>query len=101
LQIALTAELVRLGIPVKRAATAALAFTDSGNVKRQPGELFADGYTMLILGPDPDRWEVVNVTDASRLVDAFTRYSGAAMVLIDQLHEHVRGALANGNKEPA
>src|SRR5690242_18694232 len=74
LQVAIAAELTRLGVPVSDAARHALEFTDIGGTaggfrkdredepdppSRPPGELFPEGKTFLIVYPG-DRAEVVN-----------------------------------------
>ncbi|MDB5451439.1 MAG: hypothetical protein JWO33_17 [Caulobacteraceae bacterium] len=54
-QIAITAELVRLGQDPSASAKAALKFSDtgagSGKAKRRPGQLFEDGDTYLCVTP--------------------------------------------------
>jgi len=70
-QIAITAELVRQGIPVSKAALAALQFSDFGNNEavwageepgpfREPGELFAEGNTFLCVR---DQGEVAHLVE--------------------------------------
>ena len=57
MQISLLADLVRLGFQPRRAGVIAAGFTDFGNDKtsspsRDPGELYADGFTLLLAFPD-------------------------------------------------
>src|SRR5450432_3112715 len=50
--IAITADLVKLGVTAKRAARAALAFTNEGQTGRAPGACYAHGKTILLVTPD-------------------------------------------------
>jgi hypothetical protein len=63
-QITIVAELVRLGWGPRVAAIAAATFTDSGNSRRQPLELFPEGATLLIARPDaPESAKVARALD--------------------------------------
>lgn len=52
LQAAITEKLTQLGFSPSRAARAAFEFSDSGNVGRQPAELFDHDRTILLIRPD-------------------------------------------------
>ncbi|MFT8803276.1 MULTISPECIES: hypothetical protein [Gluconobacter] len=73
LHIALTAELGRLGLPLKRAAAIALNFTDMGDVdptvgpKREVGELYIKGSTFLLHFAGTEVGVVVNTLNVSTL----------------------------------
>ncbi|MCP1229873.1 hypothetical protein [Acetobacter indonesiensis] len=73
LHIALTAELGRLGIPLRRAACVALNFTDMGDVDplvgpfRGVGELYASGLTYLLHFSDTEVGIVVNSLDENAI----------------------------------
>lgn len=69
-QIAITAELTRIGVSADRASRAALAFTDHDQPGRQAGELFADGATWLALTADADL--VVRPPDTEGAAQLFT-----------------------------
>jgi hypothetical protein len=66
-QIALAAELVKLGVQPRRASLAAAAFTDmSGGItpgfpRRLPGQLFQGAHTFLILSAEEEFAKVVPV----------------------------------------
>lgn len=54
MQIALTAFLSRCGLSPRRAGMMAAVFTDMGNSRRKPCELFSEGETLLIAMPGED-----------------------------------------------
>jgi hypothetical protein len=75
MQIALCAELVRLGFPPRKAGLIAAGFTDLGigsfgwvgepfkptKRERGPGELYANGLTILVAEPETGLGRVINV----------------------------------------
>ncbi|RDE10349.1 hypothetical protein [Pelagibacterium lacus] len=82
LQIAIAAELTRLGFASGHACRMARKFAHSGNPDRLPGRLFRDGKTLLVVRPGTDNAHVVRETD---LADAFA-VSGpdeAAVAIVD------------------
>jgi len=95
-QVTITAVLARHGVSTKRAAKATRAFAHKGKSgaatrgashgpKRLPGELFADGTTLLVIGPDESADGVVHIRD-----DADWRQILASEVCVFvNLNEHV------------
>ena len=83
-QIALTAELVALGLPPLRAAMLALGFTDVGDggggwvgepieLGRLPGQLYKDGLTLLVAYPEEESSHVINVDPKTPLYEVLFR----------------------------
>jgi hypothetical protein len=77
LQLAVTQALVKNEVSLSTAAKAALAFSDSGNVGREAGQLFARAKTALVLSPTGA--VVSNLDFDSRVSDIYT--DGVAIVL--------------------
>lgn len=117
LQIAIMADLVRLGWNVRPAAWAAIAFTDIGEtvggwvgdpppaLGRMPGQLFADGETLLIARPPASGQErpfaeVVNVAPTTSWADIKQQFAadifgpnGATVLSLSDIMFRVRMAL--------
>lgn len=108
MQIALTAELVRLGLPPRKAGIVAAGFTDVGDgagqwgdgpVKfdRLPGEMYPSGLTVLVTSPDTDTGRVVNVGGKSSLAEVFfhgtRRAAAVALVNVNEINDRVANAL--------
>lgn len=110
LQVALTADLVRLGFPPRKAGMMAAGFTDVGDVaipplgdhgdeaERQPGELYADGLTFLIAYPEDDLSYVQKVGPKTSLLevlhlDGEGLRASAAIVNVTQIDMYARAVL--------
>jgi hypothetical protein len=95
MQIAITAELVRLGWGPRAAAIAAASFTDSGNSRRPPGELYEDGITLLVARPGEDEpsFKVVNWKHGATPFEVLGIGQGATVVNLSAIVETVQGAL--------
>lgn len=101
-QVALTAELVTLGIPPRDAAWCAFAFTDTeepsylpwtGREDRARGELFREGRTVLLAGVGFA--QIVNMA-AGVPLDVLIRQRGAASAVVVDVNAvvaRVRAAL--------
>lgn len=105
LHIALTAELGRLGLPLKRASAIALNFTDMGDVDltvgplREVGKLYKQGSTFLLHFAGTEVGVVVNTLDDSTLCAAANMcgltWGHAFVVLpVDHIFNHVSRVLA-------
>ncbi|MFC7552642.1 hypothetical protein ACFQU7_10825 [Pseudoroseomonas wenyumeiae] len=92
IQVALVAELTRLGVPPAKAGMLALGFTDVGKggagyageiptIKRFPGQLFRSGMTVLVAYSDKDTSTVINVDEETPLFEILA--SGAAAIVIN------------------
>lgn len=94
LQIAVGAELVRLGFGARDACRAALVFAHTGNEHRHPGQLFRDGKTFLVVRPGTAPARVVREAD---LPDAFaaSRPGDATVAIVDlnQIYRTTAGRL--------
>jgi hypothetical protein len=104
-QIALTAELMRLGVNAQRAGNLAALFTDqgderpaawrngSGHAHRLPGHLFANGSTVLVankarFGP------VISTVTNTPFVEVVTRHNASVLVVdIDKIVDRVLATL--------
>lgn len=113
MQVALTARLVALGLPPRRAGMVAAGFTDvsSGNGGwvgdtdpyddlRLPCDLFKEGYTILVAYVGDEIGHVINIEDSTTALDLFHPYGRgrrevAAVVWVDFVYKHVRGVLYN------
>lgn len=108
MQIALTAEMVKLSIGVRRAGMLAATFTDMSSgfeanadgSLREPGQLFRTGYTVLIAYHGEDHATILNMTDTTPMRDIFfpvmssVRHAhAAAVVWVDLVYQQVRAAL--------
>lgn len=97
-QIALMAELLRHGVPPKKAGFAAAAFTDKGDtvagfgngfpIKRLAGQLYLDGQTLLLVRPDAETGEVFNATQSKSFSDL--SFSRGPSLLIVNVNEVIR-----------
>ncbi|TPG44222.1 hypothetical protein EAH89_27785 [Roseomonas nepalensis] len=116
LQIAITAELVRMGLAPRRAADISLGFSDAGDTAagfvgdqcleeavqqmRSPGQLYPEGLTLLVGYAERTTGKTINVTDETKLLDllwssqsAQGRQEIAVIVWVNFLHRRVRAAL--------
>jgi hypothetical protein len=111
LQIALTAELVRLSIPPKRAAAWALGFTDVGDTyggspdeiaegaasARLPGALYPEGLTLLVAHPYEEASRCINVGRRAEITDILFGFgrgnASAVLVNVNAVDRRVRAAL--------
>ena len=110
MQIALTAELVALGFPPRKAGMVAVGFTDVGHggagyvgdgepirIKRLPGELYPDGWTILVAESDRETGRTVNVHHNTLLTELlFTSArppSTLVIVNVNAVDRRVRAAL--------
>lgn len=107
LQVVLTSELTRLGLPARRAGQAAWEFTHSGDGPsgwgdeaedhgRDPGQLYADGQTVLIAYADET--VVREVHQNTPLIDLFSAHGGddkasAVIVNVNAIDARVRQTL--------
>ena len=95
LQLAIMRHLSDIGMPVGRAARAAVVFshtgtdhfddeTDSSPVRR-PGELFASGRTILVVRAGAEHADVVNLNDSEPFFAAWSALAAGAegVVLVD------------------
>jgi hypothetical protein len=86
LAIAIMGALIDMGISPKRAALAANKFAHSGSAKRLPGELFAQGQTVLVFSwkaDVPDR--VLNLTPETPAREIFKYTDRVTSVLLDEI----------------
>lgn len=77
--IAITAELVQMGISPKRAGDAAIKFAHTGDQKRNPGHTFQDGWTVLVFAAD-ESWmggtcRILNIDKNAPFAEVFNSYS--------------------------
>jgi hypothetical protein len=104
-QIALTAELMRLGVLAQRAGNLAALFTDQGGERpavrpsnpdyahRLPGHLFANGSTVLVankgrFGP------IISAVTNKPFAEVFTRHNSNALVVnVGEMVDRVLAAL--------
>ncbi len=113
LQIAIVAELVRVGILPRRAGMWAAGFTDVGDgyggwsgeeiaeaakKARGPGDLYENGFTFLVAYPDEDTADVRNVSPTTSIFDIFwarriETQKVAIVVNLNTLDQQVRAAL--------
>ena len=110
MQIALTAKLVSSGTgSPRRAGMLAATFTDMSSgfednadgTRREPGELFRTGYTVLVAYPGEDHATILNmIEDKTPMrniffpIESATRHQPAAtIVLVDLIYQQVRAAL--------
>lgn len=110
MQIALTAELVQLGFPPRKAGIMAAGFTDVGDgvaafgdeipppTERLPGELYRDGYTMLVAFPDEDRGHIRKVVPKTTALELMFKQgagqrSTAVLVNVSFVDRRVKAAL--------
>ncbi|CAA2138748.1 hypothetical protein [Methylobacterium bullatum] len=109
-QIALTAELVRLGVQPRRSAMCAATFTDAAEgpgahprfAPRMPGELFKNAYTFLVVPPGDVAPKVVPVSAETTVIELMhpeygLPFSTAIVVKVDDVVERVRAALLAGS----
>jgi hypothetical protein len=110
LQVALTADLVRLGFAPRKAGMMAAGFTEVGDVtipkggadreeaERLPGELYPDGLTFLIAYPEDDVSYIQRVGPKTSLLEVL-HLSGeglrasAAIVNVTQIDMYARAVL--------
>jgi len=112
-QIALTAELVKLGVQPRRAGLAASAFTDmSGGVRsdfpRKPGQLFEGAETFLVLAAGETFGKIVPVT-CTTLEDLFKgqaagrifspAFTTAIIIKVDDIYHRVAERLKRFEQE--
>lgn len=97
LQIALIAEMVKFGLSPRRAGIFAAGFTDVGDAEagwegepdqlnRLPGQLYPTGDTLLIVYPDEDEAEIVNVHTSVSIANLFrsrTKQFPASAIIVD------------------
>lgn len=108
MQLALCAELVRLGFPPRKAGMVAAGFTDIGDtatgwgnepieVKRLPGELYYDGFTLLIARPDRETGSCLNVDFKTPITDLLFHsnqsLTTAVIVNVNHVNDRVLGSL--------
>jgi hypothetical protein len=111
MQIAIIAELVRLGFAPRHAGTLAASFTDIGEAyggwseedirqaqaaARAPGMLFKKGLTVLVANADTKEYfaELVNVTSSTSAFKLMTQFGKAAAIInINEIDTQVRAAL--------
>lgn len=94
LQAAIGAELIKLGFTAGRACRLALSFSDSGNEKRLPGQLFANDVTMLMATPEREAAHIVPASCASEsLVNEGSEFSSSAFVNVNRIYRDVAGRL--------
>jgi hypothetical protein len=82
LQIAVAAELTRLGFASGHACRVARSFAHSGNPHRLPGQLFRDGKTLLVVYPESQRADVVLADDLTSIF-AHAGVSHASVAIVD------------------
>jgi hypothetical protein len=105
-QIALIAELVRLGFSPSKAGVLALGFTDVGKgsidengkpaIQRFPGQLHKSGHTLLIAHPDQETSTIINADLNASLHTIFqsgAEGSSAAVVNVSEVCARVCAAL--------
>ncbi len=80
LQVAIAAELDRLGFSPRRACAVARKFAHSGTPDRLPGQLFRDGKTLLIVYPDREH---VACADDVASIFAARDLSASSVVIVD------------------
>jgi hypothetical protein len=101
MQVALTAEIVRmdLGIPPRRAAEIARTFSDTGTrgpgPAREAAKLFASGSTALIACPETGATKIVNITGRTSVMDIFGAVGStkALVILVDPTFRRMREVL--------
>ena len=108
MQIAITADLVKLGFAPRRAVVVAAGFTEVGDSPagwndevimqaRRPGQLYPDGFTILIAHPESELAEVVNVRRNTTFADVLTTHArpeeAVALVNINSVDRRVRDSL--------
>ncbi|AWV23936.1 Hypothetical protein HVPorG_04999 [Roseomonas mucosa] len=104
----LTAKLVQMGLQPRQAAMGAAGFTDLGqgytpdsdiSKVRMPGQLYRDGYTVLVLHSGEEIGRVIQMDPrTTKLFDLFVdrgRHEDAIAILVNPLIERLRGALAD------
>jgi hypothetical protein len=98
-QIALTAELMRLGVAAQRAGNLAALFTDQGGEKpadwrsnpdymlRRPGHLFESGCTVLVANKDDSRFGPIisAVTNVPLMADFKQHKTSAIVAEVDEV----------------
>lgn len=87
-QLALTSELMRVGIAPARAAKAAYKFSDEGNLGRPVGELFPLGKTFLVGLPGGEN-KVVNVPPDLSIADALVNDTAAFIINVTRVIERI------------
>jgi hypothetical protein len=110
MQIAITADLVKLGFAARRAATLATGFTDVGDGAagwndevliraRRPGHLYPEGLTVLIANPASERAEVINISRNTSFMDALAAQpapvESVAFINVNVVDRRVRESLAS------
>jgi hypothetical protein len=90
--IALVAELIKIGVNLARAAEAAEMFTDEGSQDRAAGELFARGKTLLVISASTTA--VINVRDGRAPPD----FGPAVTVDCGEIVAHVDRALGTNRR---
>jgi len=106
MQVALTAELMKFGMGPRRAGTLAATFTDTdagyyaAGARREPGELFTTGLTVLVAYEGEEWATILNAADDTPLrnifhpVESATKTArAAAVVWVNLIYAQVRAAL--------
>jgi hypothetical protein len=93
LQAAITKQLTPLGMSASAAARAAFVFTDEGQTRRAPGELFQHGKTILVIAPAGA--SVRNLFFDVSLSDATDRAIAAIVIDINKVVAFVDSVLNN------
>lgn len=91
LQVAITQHLTEIGMSPSSAAEAALQFSDHGDSKRAPGDVFPYGKTLLII--DHEGVSLTNVDFDVPLFDATHRAASTVVVDCNQIAAQVDAAL--------
>ena len=101
--LAVIAALVRVGLPVAKAAQAALQFTDGspngggwageGEAGRLPGEHFPEGDTLLVIRPDEEFAKVKNVRNPADLAELVDQDEAVVLVNLTRLELLIRARL--------
>ncbi|MHC5230442.1 hypothetical protein [Brucella sp. LJL56] len=94
LQAAIAASLIKLGFTAGRACRLALSFSDSGNERRLPGQLFTDDLTVLMATPEREAAHIVPASFVSEaLIDEGSTLSSSAFVNVNEIYRNVAGRL--------
>ena len=94
LQVAVAAELMRLGFTASRATRLALSFSDSGTTDRLPGELFDDDKTILAVWPHLEAGKVIRASSiASIFAGAGVSAASAAFLDLNEVYRNTAARL--------
>jgi hypothetical protein len=91
LAIGIMGELIKLRIPPDIAARAAIKFAHTGDGEREPGHLFPNGETLLVVTLDHQR--IVNVDPKTALRAIISPSKPTVVLLLDELIDTFRGGL--------